>query len=420
MRLKDVAYINRCVLNDATLSDYAFKYIDISAVDRMGEISIPDELTNFGSAPSRARRVAPVGSTVISTVRTYLRAISQVPRASDPLIFSTGFAVLEAKAGVDDRFLFYSCRSELFIDEVMARSVGVSYPAVSPGDLGGVPVSVPPLDEQRRISAFLDIETARIDQLTRESMRQRNLLDSRFLESARKATTGCAGNARSTSIEWMPYMEAGWSLRKVGREFLTSSGTTPKSDDGRYFGGPVPWVNSADLNDGEVVDIQRGVTKAALEAYPALKVQPVGALIVAMYGQGETKGRVGILKTPACLNQACCALISNGRILPEFAAYWFRAHKIGIVSLASGAGQPNLSQELIRQLRIPAPELTEQERIVRALRQEEALYREQQFLLDRRCGLLAERRQQLITAAVAGRIDVTTGRGVASDGGVSV
>ena len=117
---------------------------------------------------------------------------------------------------------------------------------------------------------------------------------------------------------------------------------------------------------------------------------------------------------PACVNQACCALIPLGPVDVMYAFYWFIAHRAEIVQLGSGGGQPNISQDLVRSLRIPAPDsVAEQRKIGRdcdALEDENAGYRSR---LARRSALLAERRQALITAAVTGQIDVTTVRGAA-------
>jgi len=130
-----------------------------------------------------------------------------------------------------------------------------------------------------------------------------------------------------------------------------------------------------------------------------------------MYGQGETKGRVGLLGIEAYVNQACCTLTPIGGLIAEFAFYWFRAHKHGVVSMALGAGQPNLSQELIREVRIPVPEPAAQREIVCRLAEHEDSHASQRNALLRRNEILAERRQALITAAVTGRVDVVTARG---------
>jgi len=104
-----------------------------------------------------------VGDTVVSTVRTYLRAITFVDRPD--LIWSTGFAVLHPRPTVNPRYLYYLCRSEPVIQEIVSRSVGVSYPAINPSDIMDISVAIPPSEEQRAIVGFLDGEVQRISAL---------------------------------------------------------------------------------------------------------------------------------------------------------------------------------------------------------------------------------------------------------------
>src|SRR5699024_10959728 len=125
-KLKYVAECNRRVLAESTSGDRAVKYIDIGAV-RQGSITIPAALSAFTDAPSRARRLAEPGDTVISTVRTYLRAVATVPETDEELVFSTGFAVLHPRSDVSRRFLAYLLQGDAFVDKVVANSVGVSY-----------------------------------------------------------------------------------------------------------------------------------------------------------------------------------------------------------------------------------------------------------------------------------------------------
>ena len=179
MRLWCAAEINRAVLPPSTPPEFAFAYVDIGAVSD-GTVRIPTQTTTFGSAPVRARRLAPAGATVISTVRTYLRAIAAVPDSVTPLVFSTGFAALEAKPDVDPGFLAYACQSERFVDEVVARSSGVGYPAIGPHELADIDIPVPQPDQQRRIAKRLDGESDWIDRARALRIEQRALIDLRF------------------------------------------------------------------------------------------------------------------------------------------------------------------------------------------------------------------------------------------------
>lgn len=246
-----------------------------------------------------------------------------------------------------------------------------------------------------------------------------SLASQHFIEQMRALTTDGDEYEVRTQIPWMPHVNRDWNLSRVSYEFTTSSGTTPTSSRAEYFDGPHPWVNSSDIRDAPIRYVSKRVSDAALADFSALKISHAGSLVVALYGQGATKGRVGILQMDACLNQACCVLTSLGRVSEEFSYYWFRAHKEGIVTQAVGAGQPNLSQELIRQLRIPVPAPETQKKIVSELSEAEEQLRVHSSLLQRRDKLLTERRQALITAAVTGQFDVSTASGRNVTEGVS-
>ena len=162
--LKYITKINNRSLGEDTASDFEINYIDISSVDSNGQQN-PAETMAFGDAPSRARRIVASGDAIISTVRTYLKAISYIENANDNLICSTGFAVITSSPRVHPKFLFYWVRSEWFVNEIMARSVGVSYPAINAIEIGNLPFPAVPVDEQKAIADFLDRETAGMDEL---------------------------------------------------------------------------------------------------------------------------------------------------------------------------------------------------------------------------------------------------------------
>ena len=323
-----------------------------------------------------------------------------------------GYDLRVSPVSAHPAYIAYCLLSNVAHDQMDLARNRAAQPHLNAEELGDVTLRVPPIDEQRRIVGYLDAETARIDVLLAATDRQIELLDYRRLGALAAMTTGIAGHipSRAISIRWMPLMRGDWKLFKIGNSFKTGSGTTPRSSEPRFFGGPYPWINTGDLRDGLVHAPAKSVSAAALREYPALRVYPSGTLMVAMYG--ATIGRAGINAAPACANQACCALTPLGPVDVTYAFYWFVAHRTEIVQLGSGGGQPNISQDLVRSLRIPAPDsVAEQKRIGRdcdAVEEEHARYRS---LLARRSALLAERRQALITAAVTGQIDVTTARG---------
>ena len=163
-RLKYLATYNDEVLTESTHEEEEIDYVEISGVSLFQGIEEIERLT-FGQAPSRARRKVRSGDILISTVRTYLRAIAKVDEASPDLIASTGFCVVRPNDDVDSGFLGWTAKSEPFVSEVVARSAGVSYPAINASELVTINIPLPPLDTQRRIARFLDEKTARIDGL---------------------------------------------------------------------------------------------------------------------------------------------------------------------------------------------------------------------------------------------------------------
>ncbi|ELR96867.1 restriction endonuclease subunit S [Gloeocapsa sp. PCC 73106] len=163
-RLKNLTFINLHTLTDDTPKIYLLKYVDIGSVTCEGKVTEVQEFT-FDKAPSRARRIVKHNDIIISTVRTYLKAIAIVNNPPSNLIVSTGFAVLTPKITIKPSFFYQMLQSPEFIERVVANSEGVSYPAINPSKLMSLNVFSPPLSEQEEIAEYLDRETGKIDSL---------------------------------------------------------------------------------------------------------------------------------------------------------------------------------------------------------------------------------------------------------------
>ncbi len=162
-RLRFVASINDEALTDREDPLRSISYVDISSVDSTLGVTRFDEMV-FEDAPSRARRLVQDGDTIVSTVRTYLRAIAPINNPKPEMVVSTGFAVIRP-INLDADFASWVLREQGLVDEIVARSVGVSYPAINAPDIGNLPVPVPPVDEQRAIADFLEMSTKLNDEL---------------------------------------------------------------------------------------------------------------------------------------------------------------------------------------------------------------------------------------------------------------
>ena len=123
----------------------------------------------FKDAPSRARRIVKKDDVIISSVRTYLRAIARIEESEIPQIASTGFVVFSSKPQkILPRFLFYAISSESFVGKVEANSVGISYPAINASQIANFKIPLPPLPEQESIAKMLDSKCTQIDSLIAE------------------------------------------------------------------------------------------------------------------------------------------------------------------------------------------------------------------------------------------------------------
>lgn len=163
-RIKEVGDINKRTLPSSTNGSYEFEYLDIGGVT-FGSGEYKTERMKFDGSPSRARRIVKKGDTIISTVRTYLKAIAYFSEDVEDLIASTGFAVISPKRKIIDQYCAYYLSSTKVVDEICAISKGVSYPAISSTALGNVFFLVPPMKEQFEIVNYLNNKTHVLDGL---------------------------------------------------------------------------------------------------------------------------------------------------------------------------------------------------------------------------------------------------------------
>lgn len=163
--LKFVASYNDETLPETTDPDKEISYVEISSVNYVDGIT-KIELTTFEKAPSRARRVVRDGDTIISTVRTYLKAIASIVTPPDNMIVSTGFAVIRATDIINADFLSFFLSNQKFVETVVAHSKGVSYPAINASELCCIHIAFPESKiEQESIVNYIGKSIGKIDEM---------------------------------------------------------------------------------------------------------------------------------------------------------------------------------------------------------------------------------------------------------------
>ena len=134
-----------------------------------------------------------------------------------------------------------------------------------------------------------------------------------------------------------------------------------------YNNGNIPWMKSGEVNQGFIWTVNEKITQLGLDKSSA-KIFPLNTVCIAMYG--ATVGKVGILKIESSTNQAVCGVLPNEKYLSEFLFYFLKSKKDDMVSKSVGGAQPNISQQIIKGLKIPIVDLNVQKEILQTLEEE--------------------------------------------------
>ena len=419
-RLKYLASINDDVLGEDTDPDFEMEYIDIGNVDSSGRVSALASY-RFEDAPSRARRRVRDGDVIISTVRTYLQAITQIREPSDNLVVSTGFAVVRPRPDrFDARYCRFALREPTFLAEVERRSVGVSYPAINATDLADIPISIHPLQTQRAIADHLDRETARLDALVAAKQRLLTLL----AEKRRAVVTRGldprvplrdSENPRPNGPESDDRLDdasaatQAWPDKRI--RFLVRR--EPSEEKQRILSGAEQATFLPMESIGEQGELDCSATRYVDEVRNGYTQFFDGDVLVAKITPCFENGKGAIVK--GTLNGIGFGTTELHVLtpIPGIDARWLyyttvsdRFRKLGEAAMFGAAGQKRVPEEFVRNYHVPVPPLAEQRAIADYLDRETA--RLDALMAKVRTGivLLAERRAALIATAVTGKLDV--------------
>lgn len=158
----------------------------------------------------------------------------------------------------------------------------------------------------------------------------------------------------------------GWEVKNLGDIATISSGGTPSRSQSEYWDGDIPWVTTTEVNFGTITNTAQKITQLGMQCSSA-KLFPKNTILMAMYGQGKTRGQVAKLGIEATTNQACAAIIPKSGHSHEFLFQYLQAEYENIRSMSNGGGQNNLSAGLIKEIPVPVPPLAEQTKIAQIL-----------------------------------------------------
>ncbi len=245
------------------------------------------------------------------------------------------------------------------IDYAQVQDRAIKGNTLNRGKIDALPITLPPIAEQRGIAGVL----AKVQRAVEvEDRRIAALKELKAATMAKVFREGLRGEPlKQTEIGEIP---ESWDVYPLGRICKLASGGTPARDHPEYWGGPIPWVKTGEIAYHEITSTAERITELGL-ASSAARVFPRGTLLMAMYGQGVTRGKVAFLGIAAATNQACAAFFPDrAKLQPEFlyAFCTFAYHRIR--ELGHGANQKNLSGEILRGMAMPVPRnLAEQQSV---------------------------------------------------------
>lgn len=415
-RLKHVADINVDALPETTDEAYSFRYLDIGNVT-LGSINYNVEPVLFKEAPSRARRIVKKGDILVSTVRTYLKAIAQVEEDATNLIVSTGFAVVSAHQVLNQRFLFYLSVSEKFVDTISAYSTGVSYPAITATELGNMPVWFPEsVEEQRAIAFFLDDKTAQLDQLITQKQQMLELLrEERAALINYAVTKGLDPQAplRDSGVEWLGEVPAHWEVKRLKHLLVgLEQGWSPscesrEAEPGEWGVLKVGCVNGLHFNASE-----NKALPSELAPMPEYEISK-GDFLISRANTKELVGSASIVGEVRPKLLLCDKLfrlffksVANKEFLFLIISSGYGRFQIQSECSGASSSMQNISQEFLKNMMILLPNQWEQQAIVEYVEEQTSRILDVTDTINQEIALLQEYRAALIAEAVTGQLDV--------------
>ncbi|GGJ64447.1 restriction endonuclease subunit S [Virgibacillus salexigens] len=299
--------------------------------------------------------------------------------------------IFKVESFIDKKYHYYAMQS--IIASLYNQTHGSGMVHVTKKVFDETPFPLPNLNEQKRIAEKMERLLSKIDEakqlideakekfeLRRAAILNKafrgeltkkwrkinpNVVDAETLYSKikesevgkRKKTKGINNNELRYDIP------STWKWVRLRDIFSITSGGTPKRSESKYYEGDIPWIKTGEVRWNRIYDSKEKITIEAI-ANSSAKLLPINTVLVAMYGQGLTRGRASILGIEATCNQAVCALLPNEYILPEYLFYYFMEGYQRFRQIAKGGNQENLSATMISDFLFPLPPVEEQSAII--------------------------------------------------------
>jgi len=410
-RLKFVTIMNSEVLSENTSPDYILQYVDIGNVDSEGKITDVKEMP-FSNAPSRARRLVKHNDIIISTVRTYLKAISHIENPPDNLVVSTGFAVLRPHSECNAKFLWRLLQSNEFVHTIVSYSQGVSYPAITPSNLSSLPIWFPPLLEQHAIASFLDRKTIKVNNLIAKKERHIALLQEQRIALINQAVTKGLNTdvpMKDSGVEWLGQIPEHWSYRQFKHIAAISYGLTLELDRTETEGTCILSLPNL-TKDGQLILHDVPLTPLTPQEKTHLLLRKGDLLFNWRNGSLDHVGKTAYFNADGEYTHVSFLLrvrFDTEQYEPRYYHMFLNnLRSTGFFSASKSRINNTYNQAELKRLEVIVPPLKEQKAIAAYLEQETIKIDKLITRIQESIKKLKEYSTALISAAVTGKIDV--------------
>jgi type I restriction enzyme S subunit len=242
----------------------------------------------------------------------------------------------------NSKYLFYYFQTKYFKNQILKISnQSVNQASFAVTNLKELEIPLPSLPTQQKIAEILD---------TADQLRQYN---KQLIEKYDALTQSLFLDMFGDPVR----NERGWKKMELGEISDMASGSTPSRTNENNFIGNIPWVKTTEVNGKIINDTLEKISEEALKN-SSCRLFPKGSIVIAMYGQGKTRGQIGILGIEAATNQACCVLRPSNKMNFQFLYYTLSMLYDGLRSLGRGGNQPNLNLGLLKNYELINPPLS--------------------------------------------------------------
>ena len=307
--------------------------------------------------------VVEIGDILFGKLRPYLR---KYWRATFTSTASSEFLVFQSSE-LDMNFLYYAIQSDSFIEEVNTSTYGSKMPRASWEYIKNMKIAFPTsLVEQQKIADFLDKKTAQLDKvksLLEEQIQKLNAYRASLIYETVTKGLDKTVPMKDSGIDWIGQVPEGWGVGKVKYFSQISAGATPDRNNSLFWNGNINWMSSGEVNQGIVKHTSESITDLALKR-TSTKLLPNGTVMLALNGQGKTKGTAAVLAIESASNQSLASFIVDNKILNNMYLYYFFVANYYNIRGLKGEDRDGLNLQLVSNIVIPLFEFEEQQKIV--------------------------------------------------------